>query len=243
MTHLGTKSSSIFDCSNIFIPISFLQDTSMEQLMDDHPFKTECNLNHKLYQRGEVIYHEDTPSFGFYYVSKGTVKVFTTDKNGREVILRLARTGDIIGHEYLLGERHHTDSSKALEETICQFLDGNEFMNLMINNPSMSFMIMKKMKEEKDLIKNRCIDLIRKNVRERLASFFHYMSEYHAEQDEKGLKIRIQLSREEIASLIGTANETAIRFIGEFKELGLIQEEDRVFYILDKKKLGEIAKM
>lgn len=215
----------------------------MEQIIDDYPFKKESTSNHKLYHKGEVIYYKDTPSFGFYYITQGTVKIYTTDNNGREVILRLARSGDIIGHEFLMGENSHTDSAKALEDTVCQFLDGHEFHDLMMNNPSMGLLIMKKMKEELELIQGRCIDLIRKNVRERLASYFHYMSEYHSHEDDKGIRIRVHLSREEIASLIGTANETAIRFIGEFKEMGLIQEEDRVFHILDKPRLRQIARL
>lgn len=215
----------------------------MEQTIENYPFDNEGPSNHKLYQKGEVIYLKDTPSFGFYYITKGTAKIFTTDSNGREVILRLARAGDIIGHEFLMGEMKHTDSARALEETVCQFLDGNEFHDLMMSNPSMGLLIMKKMKEELELIQDRCIDLIRKNVRERLASYFYYMSEYHAERDEKGIRIRVHLSREEIASLIGTANETAIRFIGEFKEMGLIQEEDRIFHILDKPRLGQIGRI
>ena len=215
----------------------------MEPIIDDYPFNNESTSNHKLYHKGEVIYYKETPSFGFYYITQGTAKIFTTDNNGREVILRLARSGDIIGHEFLMGESTHTDSAKALEDTVCQFLDGHEFHELMMNNPSMGLLIMKKMKEELELIQGRCVDLIRKNVRERLASYFHYMSEYHSYEDEKGIRLRIHLSREEIASLIGTANETAIRFIGEFKEMGLIQEEDRIFHILDKPRLRQIARL
>lgn len=215
----------------------------MEQVIHDYPFKNESTTNQKLYHKGDVIFYSNTPSFGFYYVVKGTVKVFTTDTNGREVILRLARKGDIIGHEFILGEKVHAESAKAIEETTCQFMEGTEFQILMMNNPSMAMMIMKKMKEELTLIQNRCVELIKKNVRERLASYFFYMAEYHSDHDERGIRIRIQLSREEIASLIGTANETAIRFISEFKELGLIEEEDRVFFIRDLERLAVIAKL
>ena len=69
------------------------------------------------------------------------------------------------------------------------------------------------------------------------------MAMNHSEQLPKGLKIKIQLSREEIASIIGTANETAIRFISEFKEIGLIYEEDRFIYIRDKERLASIGRV
>lgn len=221
----------------------FLHHRSMEQLLHDYPFNSEFTISQKLYHKGEVIYHAETPSFGFYFIISGTVKIYTTDKSGRDIILRLARPGDIIGYEYLLGEKNHTDSTKALEDTVCRFIDGNEYQALMLNNPSLGMMIMKKMKEELGLFQSRCVELLRKNVRERLASYFHYMAENCSDVDEMGIRIKIQMSREEIASLIGTANETAIRFIGEFKEMGLVREDDRVFHILDKERLAVIARL
>jgi CRP-like cAMP-binding protein len=215
----------------------------MEQVKNDYAFKNLTSMNHKLYQKGKILYHEETPSSGIYLIISGTVKLYHTDRNGREVILRLARRGDILGYEYLFGKNGHSASAKAVEESVCQFIEGNEFQALMANNPAIHMMIIKKLNEELCLFQNRCLELIKKNVRERLANYFHYMAEHHGEIHEKGIRIRIQLSREEIASLIGTANETTIRFISEFKELGLVFEEDRIFYITDKERLAQIAKI
>jgi CRP-like cAMP-binding protein len=205
--------------------------------------KDTTSSNIKIYKKGDVIYNEETPSFGLYYISQGTVKVFMTDRNGREVILRLASDGDIFGHGYLFGEKNHTDSAKAMEETHCHFLDGNDFHSHIMKNPSLGVEIMKKIGKELNSAQNRCVDLIKKNVRERLACYFHYMAKNHSEQNDKGTRIKLQLSREEIASIIGTANETAIRFISEFKEMGLIEEEDRYFQILDHDRIASIGRI
>lgn len=215
----------------------------MEHGIQDHQFESETVSNKRIYKKGEVIYYEDTPAFGFYYIKSGTVKIFSTDSVGKEVILRLATDEDIFGHGHLLGHKHHMNSAQAVEETICHFFDGNEFQRLMIRNPNLMGTVMKKIGEELSLIQDRCVDLMKKNVRERLASYFHYMTTHHSEKSEQGMKIRVHLSREEIASIIGTAHETAIRFIGEFKEMGLIREEDRVFYILDQERLRSMGKL
>lgn len=211
----------------------------MEQILN---YESENFSSKRLYKKGEVIYYEETPSFGFFYVSTGTVKIFTQDSQGREVILRLAKSGDIFGHAYLFGQRNHHNSAKAVEETECHFIEGTKFYSLLVNKPDIGFIVMKKIGKELHLFQNRCVDLMKKNVRERLASYFYYMALHHSEYNEMGLKIKLQLSREEIASIIGTANETAIRFISEFKEMGLIREEDRYFLILDKDRLASLGR-
>lgn len=215
----------------------------MEQMILDTQFESETVSNKRLYKKGEIIYYEDTPTFGFYYIKSGTVKIFSSDNVGKEVILRLATEGDIFGHGNLLGYKNHQNSAQAVEETVCHFIDAHVFQNLMMKNPGLMVMVMKKVGKELSHIQDRCVDLMKKNVRERLASYFHYMTTYHSETTDQGMKIRVHLSREEIASIIGTAHETAIRFIGEFKEMGLIREEDRVFYILDRERLQSIGRL
>jgi CRP-like cAMP-binding protein len=215
----------------------------MEKLINDFLLETTRPGRGKVYQKGEVIYYEDTPSFGLYYISSGTVKIYTSDTNGREIILRLASEKDIFGHRYLMNESVHVESAKALEETICHFIDGRDFQDKMQRIPPLTQIILQKIGKEIHHYQKRCVELIKKNVRERLASYFYYMAMNHSEQLPKGLKIKIQLSREEIASIIGTANETAIRFISEFKEIGLIYEEDRFIYIRDKERLASIGRV
>src|SRR5699024_5037091 len=139
-----------------------------------------------------------------------------TDKDSREVILRLATTGDVIGHGFIFGNQIHTDSAKVIEDTCCYYLDENDFQTLLQSHPETALILMKKFGKEIMWTQNRCIDLMRKNVRERLACYFHYMAQNYGVEDSRGTKVKIQLSREEIASMIGTANETAIRFISEF---------------------------
>ena len=215
----------------------------MEELINDFLLESTKPGKGKVYQKGEVIYYEDTPSFGLYYISSGTVKIYTSDTNGREIILRLASKKDIFGHRYLMNEKIHVESAKALEETICHFIDGRDFQDKMQRIPPLTQIILQKIGKEIHHYQRRCVELIKKNVRERLASYFYYMAMNHSENSKYGIKIKVQLSREEIASIIGTANETAIRFISEFKELGIICEEDRFFHIRDKERLASIGRI
>jgi CRP-like cAMP-binding protein len=215
----------------------------MEDFIHDYLLQTLPSGKGKVYQKGEIIYHEDTPSYGLYYISSGTVKIYTSDQSGREIILWLASGKDIFGHRYLMDEKNHQESAKAVEESICHFIDGKDFQDKMQLVPELRQIIFQKIGKEIHHYQKRCVELMRKNVRERLASYFYHMTMNHGESTQDGFKIKIQLSREEIASVIGTANETAIRFISEFKELGLIVEKDRYFYIPDKEKIASLSEL
>lgn len=215
----------------------------MNQTLQNYCTENHPHTDLRKFSKGDTIYYDQTPSFGFYYISEGSVKIFTTDQNGREVIIRIATKGDIFGHEFFFGNRLNRGSVKAMENTLCQFLRGDDFTALMLKNSNLGLEMLKIIGLEMERMQDRYIDIVKKNVRERLASYFHYMAKNHSEPHQRGLRINLQLSREEIACMIGTANETTIRFISEFKELGLIKEENKYFHIIDYDKLLSIGKL
>jgi len=196
----------------------------------------------RVYRKGEILYYENTPSLGLYSIRSGTVKIYTRDKTGKEIILKLATAGDMFGYGHFMGEKIHMDSAKAIEDTECDFINASELKLLMEQDAEFAESLFSMMGKELKDSQKKCKDLIRKNVRERLASYFDYMVKNHSEVTDGKIKIRVQLSREEIASIIGTASETAIRFISEFKEMGLIVEEDKYFHILKPDELISIGR-
>ena len=195
----------------------------------------------KKFNKGEIIYHEETPSYGLYLVHSGIIKVYTSDDSGKEIILRLAGPGDIIGHHFLFKNISHIDSSKVIENSVCSFIDKKSLNEIQKSSSETFDYIIQKIGQELMIYQDKSIELIKKNVRERLASFFSYMVKNHSDIKNDKIRIKVQLTREEIASMIGTANETAIRFISEFKDLGLVEEVDRHFHILEKDKIDKLA--
>ncbi|WPU66894.1 Crp/Fnr family transcriptional regulator [Peredibacter starrii] len=189
------------------------------------------------YRKGETIYHEGTSSFGIYLIKQGHVKIFTNGIEGKEHILRLATGGDILGHRSLFKCKMNLESAKALEDTECYFVEHKTIEDLFIKNPELAIDTLLRLSHELDEALNRNSVLVKKNVRERMAEYFLTMDKLYGENH----CIRLHLSREEIASMIGTANETAIRVISDFKEQGLITEIDKTFYLKDTEKLKLIA--
>lgn len=208
----------------------------METLIQDFDFKQNLHL----YRRGEMIFHQDTPAFGFYYILSGTVKIISIEKDGTEIILRLARAGDFIGLGTVMGRPRHTEGAKAIEDTHCSFIEARQVHQLFTVHPPLATLILEKIGTELKEAHTRNINLIKRTVRQRLAAYFVHMATHHADAEDNGLRLNLKLTREEMASLIGTAIETIIRFISEFKAKGFISEEERTFTI---HQLGELRKI
>lgn len=204
---------------------------------------TEDQKNYITLKKGENLYRQGSPCAGIHIIIAGLLKIFSNEDNGKEIIHRLASAEDILGVNSYFGPSTYSENAKALEDSICCFIHEKDLLELMGTDPAFSMQMMKKLVVDLNSSYSRNANLIKKSVRERLADYFVYMSSRFGEDSEIGLKLRYQLSREEIASIIGTANETVSRGITEFKELGYLDEKDKHFFILQHEKLKQIGKM
>ena len=135
-------------------------------------------------------------------------------------------------------------TATALEDTKVCFLDKKFIMNVINDQPTVSMNIIEKLSADMGAAENKLSSLHQKNVRERLAELLLLLKESHGEKLEDGrTKIVIKLTREEMATMIGTANETLIRFISEFKEAGLIEQEGKIIIIKNEEELIEWANL
>jgi CRP-like cAMP-binding protein len=191
----------------------------------------------QLYRKGEMIFHQESPSYGLHCIDAGTVKLFTQEADGKEIIHRISKTGDLLGACSVFGNKSHFESAKALETVSCCFIDARQLKELFLAMPQLNEQFLLKMSQELLEANRRNTDMVRKNVRERLATYFIKMADSLGNGNEEITSFTPHLSREEIASYIGSAHETVIRCISEFKELGYIDEQNKTFYILNKERL------
>ena len=194
-----------------------------------------------VYKRGQIIFYQGNPSFGLYCINTGKIKIAKTGTDGKESIIRIAAAGDVLGHRSLFSNEHYSATATALEDTRICFLDKKFITGAIEQEPSIAMNIIKKLSKEMGAAEQKCADLFQKNVRERLAEHFLLLSKDHGVADGGRIRLDIRLTRDEIASIIGTASETVIRFITEFKDEGLIEQEGKTIYILDENRLKEFA--
>lgn len=195
-----------------------------------------------IYKKGQTLFVQGNHPFGLYCVSSGNIKVTKVGADGKESIVRIVSAGDVLGHRSLFTDQFYTATATALEDTRVCFLDKKFIMKVIQEQPSVSMNIIEKLSCDMGAAENKLSSLHQKNVRERLAELLLLLKESHGVTEEDGrIRIDLKLTREEMATMIGTANETLIRFVSEFKEAGLIEQEGKTIYITNEEELIEWA--
>ena len=191
------------------------------------------------HKRGSIVYREGQRIKGFYCLQNGIVKIYKTGFDGKEQIVRFARPGDIFGYRSVISNEPACSTTRVLEEaTLCQ-VPTEILINLIKTNGSFAVELMKLTCKELGEANSYLTDIAQKTVKERLAEILVQLeSEFGS--DEKGI-LKIALTREELSNVVGTATESIIRLLSEFRTKGLIELNGRKIKILDKPGLKHIA--
>jgi len=198
-------------------------------------WEEECEL----LKRGSVIYAEGDSARGCYFVYSGVLKVFKTGLEGKEQIIRFAKPGDIIGFRSVLSQEPACTSSKVVEDAIVCFIPHHSLTQLLQENPEFSMELIKMTCKELGQANNYITDIAQKSVRERLAEVLIQLMETFGLAADNTLQIA--LTREELANMVGTATESVIRLLSEFKSDGLVEIKGRKIKIVDVRSLKRVG--
>lgn len=171
---------------------------------------------------------------GVFCLNQGKVKIFTRGDEGKEQIIHIAKEGEIIGFRAMFSGESYKVSATALEESNICFIAKDDFLNMIDTNPTLRSGIMKELSKE---LGDRAIfitNMAQKSVRERLAFSLLLLNDVYSGEE-------INLTREDMANFVGTATETLIRLLKDFKEEGIIEIHTRKLEIIDMGKLEKIA--
>jgi len=190
-------------------------------------------------QKGEVIFSEGTSLKGVYCLRNGKCKLTKLAPNGKEQIVRFIRKGELVGHRSVISNSVAHLTVTALEEMEVCFIPKNEIIDLFKNNSEFSFEITKSLAEDLDEANSAIANMAQKNVRERLAESLLFFERIFG-IDTNGY-IAVTLTREEIANAIGTATESTIRLLSEFKKEGYISLSGKKIRIENRVKLQHLT--
>ncbi len=186
---------------------------------------------------------EGNPTYGIFCISKGNIKIFKNDENGQEAIVRIATSGDVVGHRSLFSEEHYSATATALEDSEICFIDKKYILQLIEKNPNIALNLIQKLSKDLGKSENKIASFSSKNVREKFAEFLIVMGKTHGVLQNGKKKISLKLTREEMASIVGTATETLIRILSDFKKEGLIELDGKYIILENEKEILKEARL
>jgi CRP-like cAMP-binding protein len=192
------------------------------------------------YKTGQQIFHEDSRAVGVYCLHSGKVKLYKAGADGKEQIVRFVTPGELFGYRSITGTRHYLVTAEAIEDSIICFINSNTFSELTEKYPEITKALLASLGDMLNEAEDRMISIAQKPVRERLAeALLTLCHKFHPEgcKDDNVLN----LSREDLANIVGSATETVIRLLSEFREEKMITIEGRKIILKDVRKLKRIA--
>ena len=216
--------------------ISSFKDLSEEEIGKLSQSKT-CSF----FKKGQILMHEGARATGVYCLHRGKAKLYRMGTEGREQIIRFAQDGELVGYRSVLSGEPLSASIEALTDTHACFIPKALFFDFIQSNPKFSLEMMRLACHELGEAGKLITNLAQKSVRERVAEVLMILKDTFGETEE-GF-IDISLTREEIASIVGTVTETAIRILSEFKESGIVILSGRKIKVVQPRELLRIAQI
>lgn len=193
--------------------------------------KLSKNRSKKEFRKKEAIFHENDFPNQLYFVNKGKVKLTKTNEEGKEYVVAVQTEGSFFGYLALLKNEPYPISAYALEDTSVSVIPKQDFFTLLYNNRDVSNKFIKMLAENIITKEEQLLSLAYNSVRKRVAETLVRLQKEYAKQDENLQEIIIL--REDLANMVGTAKETVIRTLADFKDEKLVKMKGSRITILN----------
>jgi len=210
-----------------------------KHLTPDEVTSINFEKDFRQYKRGDILYQEGNRISGFYCINSGIIKVFKTGFDGKEQIIRFAKKGDIIAYRSVLSNELACTSAKVIEDCQVCFIPSEILISFIKANSSFALDLLKLACHELGEANSFITDIAQKTVRERLAEVLLFLvSEFGLDNQQF---LNISLTREELSNIVGTATESVIRLLSEFKSDKLVELNGRRIKVINTKGLEKIS--
>jgi CheY-like chemotaxis protein/CRP-like cAMP-binding protein len=191
----------------------------------------------EVFHKKQTLYQEGKRPRFLYYLVSGKVKAFKSHEDGKEYITDLFSAGDFIGYTALIEDKNYDDSASILEEAEIMQIPRDEFLGMIYSDITIATkfirIVTQNVKEKEDRLLNLAYSSLRKRVAKALVDI-------HEKFNKDGQKNLIEFSREDIAQYVGTATESLIRTLSDFKSENLIEIKSGKISITNLDKLKNL---
>jgi CRP/FNR family transcriptional regulator len=190
------------------------------------------------YTKGELIFSEGDHGDGFYVVAGGMIKIFKMSIEGKEHIMRIVGPGESFGQVSVYAGRTFPAGAQAISKSHLLFLPRSTFVGLITQNPSLALSMLASLSMRLREFTVHVERLALKEVPGRLAAYLIHLVDEQANEPEL---VSLNISKVQLASLLGTTPETLSRILSQMADSGLIEVKKRDIRIRDHSGLEELA--
>lgn len=192
-------------------------------------------------KKRQPIYLPGDPANTVYLLKKGRVKISTTARSGKELTFEILEPGEIFGELEALEESHRETQAEALDDALICAIRREDFSRYLSSHPDLALQLTKLIGLRLRKIQSRVEDLVFRDVPARLANLLLELSKSEGVPDGTGIRIRVKITHQEMANLIGCSRETVSTTLGHFRDDGLIRMEARTITVLDPHALSRFV--
>ena len=196
------------------------------------------NRNINKYKKKQIVYTQGNHPNKLYYVVSGKVKAFKANDDGKELVTELYNTGDFFGYISMLEETVYRDTTETLEETLLALIPKEDFDKLLNNNPQVAKKFIQLLAKNISAKEDQLLGLAYNSLRKKVAEALILLQKKYKEESKNNFEIA--LTRECLASIAGTATESLIRTLSDFRSEKLIDIKEGNIIILNEKKLEQL---
>lgn len=213
----------------------------LKNLPDEDHARLMRHSVESVYAKGQVIFKEGAVPTGIYYVHQGTVKKYKVDNFGKEQIIYVASAGELIGYHAILASERYPDSAATLERCTISFIPQDDFLQVLDQSATLSRRLLTTLSHEFGVLANNISIFAQRPVRERLAIVLLVLREKFKPGATENGRIEINISRDDIANMVGSTRENTVRLLRNFKDEQLIETKGRKIWVIDVKKLAAVS--
>lgn len=189
-------------------------------------------------RKKDFVYLEGQTANDLYMVTKGEIKTFKMNADGKELIIGFHRVGSFLGYIPLLENRPYAENAAAMEESQIAIVPKQDFISLIYSSNDLAISFIHFLTNNLEDAETRLLQIAYQSVRQRVATALLRLAETTVPNQEES----ITFGRKDIANLIGTATESLNRTLYDFKEEHLIEIKEHGITILNKKKLEQVSR-
>lgn len=209
---------------------------------DDTELEVAASLaKTRIFPKNSIIFFENDMANNFYIIKSGRIKIFRNSSDGREFILGIFSIGALFGDVPVFDGGVYPATALSIEDCEVYSISKEDFETFVVNNPQTAIKIIKMLSRRLRNATNMLTDMAMKNVSQRLAGMLVKFADQDGSRHESGILIECDLTRQELAELIGVSRETFIRELGKFQKAGILQCQKRDIIITNLDKLKSWA--